>query len=491
MADLLFTNASIVDGTGAPPVTGHVLVRGDRVTAVHTGDEGLAPETSGADHIDADGLVLAPGFIDVHTHDDSAVIVEPEHSCKTLQGVTSVVVGNCGYSAAPVTEAAFGSMTFERMADYLAAVADAAPAVNVAALVGHGAIREHVMGRTTPGEATEAQLGEMLDLLAGAFDDGAVGFSSGLVYEPGRYSPPGELHAFGDVARRFGAIYATHMRNEGAQLLESIDECVGVAEANGIRLQISHLKASGPANWGKAVGALERIDAARDRGVDVMADQYPYTRGSTLLEQIVNAGALDGTSPFGHITPDRVLIAAAPTDPSIEGRTLAELADEQGIGARAMADEIVAREGRRCFVVLDLMSEDDVRAVMAHPAVMIGTDGIPMGGKPHPRLGHSYPRILGRYVRDDGLLELSDAVRKMTSVPAGRFGFTDRGVVREGAFADLVLFDPTSIIDTGTWTEPTVPPAGITGVWVNGERVVDGEAATGARPGRVVRRTGS
>lgn len=489
---ILIHDVSIVDGTGAAAFTGDVLIEGDRITAVrHAGQDGLPQEAAGAERVDGTGLVLSPGFVDVHTHDDAAIIAAPLHECKTLQGVTSIVVGNCGYSPVPSSNEpnAFGSSPYASMADYLADIEAAEPAVNVAALVGHGTIRESVMGRQTQGEASEAQLAEMLDHLTTAFDDGAIGFSSGLAYEPGRYSPASELQAFAAVARNYGAIYTTHMRNEGDHLLESIAECIDVAESQGIPLQISHLKASGPSNWGKAVGALAAIDAARDRGVDVMADQYPYTRGSTMLEQVVRVGALEGPSSLGQITPQQVLISSAPKNPQYEGKTLAQIAAESGIDAKQVADDIVAVDGRSCFVVLDMMSEDDVSTVMAHPAVMVGTDGIPVGGKSHPRLGHTYPRILGRYVREQGLLDLPEAVRGMTSVPAERFGFVDRGVVRAGAFADLVLFDANTVLDTGTWTEPDLVPDGIAGVWVNGERVVDGQTTTGARPGRVVRRS--
>lgn len=480
---ILIEHATIVDGTGAEPVQGWVTIDGDRIVDI---GEGAAPD--GADErIDGTGLVLAPGFVDVHTHDDAAVIAAPDHACKTLQGVTSVVVGNCGISPAPASDHTPGFTVHESMAAYFDAVEEAQPAVNIAALAGHGTIRAKVMGLRNEAAATDDELAAMLDYLREAFAAGAIGFSSGLAYEPGRYSPPAELQAFAEVAGTHGGIYTTHMRNEGDDLLASIDECIDVAEQTGIPLQISHLKAAGRTAWGLATQALERIDAARERGVDVMADQYPYTRGSTLLEQIVNGGALDGPSAFGQVEPEQVLVAAAPRTPEWEGRTLAEIAELEDEAPRTMADRIVEVEGRGCIIVLDMMSEEDVCTVMTHPAVMIGTDGVPAGNKPHPRLGHTYPRILGRYVREQGLLELADAVRRMTSVPAQRFGFVDRGELRPGAFADLVLLDPEAVLDTGTWTEPTVPPAGIIGVWVNGQRVVDGQAVTGARPGRTIR----
>ena len=485
---ILIDNVTIVDGSGDEPYIGWVTVDGDRIVAVGAGAPSSEASADASERIDGSNLVLAPGFVDVHTHDDIAVVRRPDHGCKTLQGVTSVVVGNCGISPAPPAEDnALGPATHQSMGEYLDAVDAAQPSVNVAALVGHGTIRSSVMGLYNDAEATDAQLGEMLDVLRRAFDDGAVGWSTGLAYEPGRYSPESELHAFAQVAAERGAIYTTHMRNESDGLLESIDESIALAEAHDMALQISHLKAAGDQVWGDVVPALERIDAARDRGVDVMADQYPYTRGSTLLEQVVRGGALDGGSSFAKMTPAQILVASAPGHPEWEGKNLEEIGADNDTDPRQMADIIVEAEGRDCIVVLDNMSEDDVRTVLAHPAVMVGSDGIPAGRKPHPRLGHTYPRILGRYVREEGVVGIADMIRRMTAIPAQRFGFVDRGEIRAGAYADLVLFDPATIVDTGTWTEPNLPPAGIVGVWVNGERVADGQSVTGARPGRTIR----
>ncbi len=480
-----FRDVLVLDGLGNPGVRTDVTIEGDRIGSVGQADGDADAEIDGA------GLALAPGFIDVHTHDDTAVISAPDHACKTLQGVTSVVVGNCGYSAAPVNDDDFGFARFPRLADYLRRVEDAAPAVNVGSLVGHGTVRTAVMGLRTDRAPEPDERQRMVEIVAEAMEDGALGLSSGLAYEPGRYAAHDEMVTLAAVVAAAGGIYTTHMRNESQDLVASIDESIAVAEATGIPLQISHLKASGRDHWGTVVTALDRIDAARARGVDVMADQYPYTRGSTLLEQVVSAGALDGPSSFAHLAPADILIAAAPKHPEWEGKTIDAIADEEGTTGREMADRIVAAEGRACLVVLDTMAEADVRTIIAHPAVMTGSDGVPGGSRPHPRLHHTYPRVLGHYSREEGLLELADAVHRMTGLPAERFGFVERGVIREGAFADLVLFDPDTIIDTGTYTDPTTVPEGIHGVWVNGERVVAEGTITGVRPGRVVRRGSS
>ncbi len=482
MASFTFTNVDVFDGTGSPSFAGRVVVDDDRIAAVEIGDGPIV-----GTEIDGGGQALAPGFIDVHTHDDWALLADPDLGFKTLQGVTSVVTGNCGMSPFPQGEDGRGGAQFETLGQYIDALGEAGTGPNVACLVGHGAVRTHVLGLRENRRAVPQELANMAQLIETALSDGAIGMSSGLAYEPGRYSPPDELIALASVVAAADGIYTTHMRSEADGLLDSIDESIDVAEKSGVRLQISHLKAAGRDNWGATAEALRRIDQARLRGVDVMADQYPYRRGSTLLEQIVNSGALDGNSPFGALGPDDVLIAAAPRHPEWEGRTLTEIAATQGIDARAVADQIVEAEGRHCFAVIDIMSEDDVAAVMESRLVMIGSDGIPMGGKPHPRLGHTFPRVLGRYVREQETLTLPDAVHRMTGLPAGRFGFTDRGRIAVGAFADLVLFDPATIVDTGTYAEPTQVPAGISGVWVNGSQVAADGAVTGARPGRLVR----
>ena len=482
---LTFTGVTVLDGSGEEPFVGDVVVRGDRI------ERSGAPDDAGAGTVvDGRGLALAPGFIDVHTHDDVTVMVDPDLSCKTLQGVTSVVVGNCGISAAPASGHTRGFTVHERIDDYFRAVEDSGPAVNVASLVGHGAVRAAVMGLQNDADPSDAELGAMAELVAAAMADGTIGMSTGLAYEPGRYSRHEEIVALAAVVADAGGIYTTHIRDAADGLLDSIDESIAVSDETGVPLQISHLKAAGRTNWGRAIDALDRIDAARDRGVDVMADQYPYTRGSTLLEQIISAGALDGPSAFGHAQPEDVLVAAAPRHPEWEGHTLPEIAAVEGVHPREMADRIVAAEGRDCFVVLASMDENDVRTVMAHQCVMVGSDGISAGARPHPRLHHTYPRILGHYVRQEGVLSLPEAIRRMTSMPAERFGFTDRGTITPGAHADLVLFDPATVIDTGTYADPTTVPEGIHGVWVNGSQVVEDGHVTGTRPGRIVRGRG-
>lgn len=483
--DLVIRGATVFDGTGAEGVVADVAVDGDRITTVGEVSGPGRREVNGA------GRALAPGFIDVHTHDDWALLVAPELEFKIAQGCTTVVTGNCGFGPAPRTDVAFGPSTFDRMGEFLAAIAEAGPAVNVAALAGHGSIRAAVIGTKTPRHADAGERARMAELLAGALDDGAIGMSTGLAYEPGRYAHPDEIAELAAHVAAVGGIYTTHMRNESEALLDSIDEAIAVGRASGVKVQISHLKANGSANWGQARAALDRIEHAQHHGVDVMADQYPYTRGSTMLEQVLTAGAFDGRSAFGSLRGDQVLIAAAPRRPEWEGRTIAELAAEHGVSDKAAAEMVVDALGRSCFVVLDTMSEDDVQLIMRHPSVIIGSDGIAAGDKPHPRLAHTFPRVLGTYARQLGVLGLADAVHRMTGASARRFGLVDRGEVRPGAFADLVLFDPATIVDTGTYAEPLTAPVGIDEVWVNGTSVVrDGTVTSTARgAGHVLRRS--
>jgi N-acyl-D-amino-acid deacylase len=490
--DVLIRGATLYDGTGAPPRVDDVALRGDRIAQVGGLADARAPVA-----LDARGLALAPGFIDVHTHDDFALVVRPEMDFKILGGVTTVVVGNCGMGAAPWPMAAFMARTFHPdatlpewsgYAGYMAQLEREPASTNAAVLVGHGTVRGSVMGNAKRAP-NPSELDAMKAIVREGRDAGAVGLSSGLVYEPGKFASTDELVALAAEMSGTGALYATHMRNEGNGLLESVSEAIEIGRRAGVPVQISHHKAAGADAWGLVNESLRLIERAQAEGMGVHADQYPYTAGSTSLLAIVQNGGFE-TSPsaLGSIAPEHVVIASASKRRDWEGRSIAQLALELELPAREAAQRALELSPG-ITAVMHSMHEDDVRTVMRHPSTMIGSDGIPsLPGKPHPRLWGTFARVLGRYARELGLFPLEEGVHRMTGLPARKFGLRDRGVIRAGAFADLVLFDAARIIDVGTYEDPNHPPAGIHHVFVNGTRVVRDGAHTGARPGRPLRR---
>ncbi len=494
-SELVIRNALVYDGTGARPLAADVSVRGDRIAEI-AAPGGLGAE--GPRVLDAAGLALAPGFIDVHTHDDFAAAVHPDMHFKVLGGVTTCIVGNCGFGAAPWDAASTLARAFhprgelprwDGYAGYLAHLEVHPPSVNVGALVGHGTLRLAAMGNA--GRAPDAgEAGQMKASLREGVEAGCLGLSTGLIYEPGRFAGTDEIVELARELRGTGALYATHMRDEGTGLLDSVREAIAIGERAGIPVQISHHKASGRGAWGLVRESLRLIEAARARGMDVHADQYPYTAASTVLAAVVRNDGLrpSGPSGIGKVAAEEIVVAAAAGHPGWEGRSLADLMREFGLPAQETAERVLAAEPGTT-VVLHTMDEEDVRTVMRHPTTMIGSDGIPtLEGKPHPRLYGTFARVLGRYARDLGLFPLEEAVHRMTGLPARKFGLTERGAVRAGAFADLVLFDPARVLDAGTYEDPHRPPHGIAHVFVNGTQVVREAEHTGARPGRALRR---
>jgi len=488
--DLVIRDALLYDGSGAAPRAGDLALEGGQIAALGS-VSGEARRT-----LDAKGLALAPGFIDVHTHDDFAVLKHPDMAFKVLGGVTTCIIGNCGFGPAPFREAWQMAAGFQSAGEvagweghrgYLARLERDPPSLNVAMLIGHGTVRLASMAEPKNPAPSAAELAKMKALVQEGIDAGAVGMSTGLVYEPGRNAATEEIVALAKLMAGTGALYATHMRDESLGLLDSIDEAVAIGERAGVPVQISHHKASGRKAWGMVGQSLARIDAAQRRGLDVHADQYPYTAGSTILSAVVADGRFGGG--LGTLTADDVVIAAAKGHADWEGKSIAQLAREMRLEPLATAHRILeAVPGTTA--VLHAMNEDDVRTVMRHPSTMIGSDGIPaLDGRPHPRLYGTFARVLGRYARDLGLFSIEEAVYRMTGFPAAKFGFRDRGLLREGFAADLVLFDPKTVIDVGSYEDPKHPPKGIAQVFVNGIPVVEDARHTGARPGRVLRRS--
>ncbi len=474
--DLIIRDATLFDGSGGREIRADVGVTGDRIVAV--GDLG----GSGADReVAAAGLALAPGFIDAHTHDDRAVLCGPACMlCKLSQGVTTVVVGNCGISLAPVRQRQrppppldlLGGeefWEFDSFAAYAARLAASPPPVNVVALVGHMALRLEAMAGDTGRAAKGAEAARMQARLAEALMQGASGFSTGLEYPPNRAATPDEVLAVAEALRGAGGLYATHMRDEEGGILDSIEESLGVGAALGVPLVISHHKCAMPENFGRSRETLARLGraAASQR---VAYDVYPYAASSTVL--LAERVREDIT----------VRISWSKPHPECAGQTLADIAAAWGIDIFAAVARLQPAGG-----IYFKMDETDVQAILAHPLSMVGSDGLPHDTHPHPRLWGTFPRVLGHYARDLGLFSLAEAVHKMTGRPAAVFGLTDRGAVRAGAFADLVLFDPARVRDAADFDHPTRLAEGILETWVNGESAYRaGGDAAGARGGRLV-----
>jgi N-acyl-D-aspartate/D-glutamate deacylase len=528
MDDLLIRGGHVIDGTGTAAREADVAIGSGRIAAIEPRSMRTARRV-----IDARGQVVAPGFIDIHTHSDFTLPLNPRAESKVRQGVTLEVVGNCGFSVAPALPGragtlreylassapwlAFGDCTF---AEYVAAFP--ATSVNVVLQVGHNTLRLMTVGMDNR-PATADELAAMERLTAEALTAGAWGLSSGLFTPPGHFADAAEIHALARVLQRHGAgWYSSHVRDEADRVFDAVREAIAVAEATGVHVEIAHLKLSGLDNWGGAPKLLAEIDAARRRGVAVDCDAYPYDTATNPLRNllprwVVEGGipsmlerlrrpeirarirddvARDGLTNFGRIPSwDVVRVAISPHRPETAGHTLGHIARADGIDdLDAVCDLIVADRGETRILITS-MSEADVREIVRAPWVLVGSDGnclatsgVTSQGKPHPRYYGTHARVLGPCVRDLGLLTLPQAIHKMTGASAAALGLGDRGVLRPGSWADVAVFDPDRIGDRATYDDPHRYAAGVSTVVVNGEVVVDGGDHTGALPGRVLRR---
>ena len=518
MTTTLIRNADVLDGTGAPAIRADILLEGDRLAEL-----GALEGTQADTVIDAAGLVAAPGFIDIHSHSDYTLPINPRAESKIRQGVTSEVIGMCGGSPAPLNEATREqarksrpelSWAWESFSDYLDVLRTQGIAVNVVPMVGHGTIRTLVLGPEDR-RPTADELAEMQGQLAQAMDEGAWGMSTGLIYPPSAYGNTDELIELSRVPAARGGFYFSHIRGEGETLLDAVSEAIRIGEQARLPVQIAHFKAMQPQNWHLLDDALALLDDARARGIDVAADRYPYIASSTslraslpnwvhdggveaLLARIadpqIREQILSGPLPRGRRW-DTVVIAHAPDYPEWAGLSVAEIAEQRQANASETALDMLIEAQGRISVVHFSMDEEGLKKTLRHPAVMIGSDGSalaptgPLGeGKAHPRNYGTFVRVLGVYAREEGTLSLSQAVHKMTGMPAARLGLSDRGVLAVGRKADVVLFDPDTVIDNATFTEPYQYPTGIQYVFVNGEAAITPEGHTGALAGRVLER---
>ncbi|MGM0420253.1 MAG: N-acyl-D-amino-acid deacylase family protein [Bacillota bacterium] len=531
MVDLLIKNVTIIDGTGLSAFKGSLTVAGNLIESIIPGElsKNREERIDFSRVVEGEGLVLAPGLIDAHTHSDLNLLASGRAASKIQQGVTTEVIGNCGSSPAPIREAG-RDMLLEDLVDFELAlswdeypefleVLEANPtAVNIVPLIGHGAIRKAVAGyqdrQLTPGELTEAK-----NILSEAMEAGARGFSSGLIYPPSAYGNVEELIALAKTAADYGGIYTTHLRDEGCDLVSAVQEAIQIGAESGIPVHISHHKVCDPECWGLVNGSLEMMKVARDRGVDVTCDLYPYlatnTNLSSLLPDWAHAGGREALLERirGGESRDKILkylrgvgesrgwesilISELPggNHPDYEGISLAELGEEWGMPVPEALLKLLDEQDLRAGMIGFAMREEDLISVLQSPFSMIGSDGsslavegILASGRPHPRSFGTFPRVLGRYVREKQVLSLEVAVSKMTGQTAARFGLTDRGLIKPGLIADLLLFDPENIIDKATYQNPFQYPAGIEEVWVAGESVIRKGKDSGASPGVLLRR---
>jgi N-acyl-D-amino-acid deacylase len=498
--DLLLRNGRVVDGTGSPWFTADIGIRGDTIVRIAPAIDEPATRV-----IDAGGQVIAPGFIDIHTHARRGILDVPTAPNYVRQGVTTVMEGPDGSSPLPLS-------TFFAQLDRVA------KSVNIGSFIGQGTIRDAVIGRINR-PATAQEIQRMVGLVEQGMKDGAFGLSTGLYYVPGTFTPTDEVIALAGAAGRFGGMHESHQRDDAAKVLDSVAETIAIGEQGHLPTQISHAKVIGSANWGRSADLLRLVDEARARGVDVTIDQYPYTASSTSVEAaLMPAWALEGgrdatlarlrdpavrprvrtdsaamiRDERGGGDPKNVQFASCAFDPSLAGRTLAALTGQRGLDVtidNAAETVLWIVEQGGCQAIFHAMSDQDLERIIRHPATMIASDGeIPIFGRasPHPRSYGTFARVLAVYVRDKKILTLEDAVRRMSSFPAARLGLADRGVLRPGLRADVVIFDPAAVRDMATYEKPHQYAEGFSHVIVNGQVVFEKGEMTASRPGRVL-----
>jgi N-acyl-D-amino-acid deacylase len=472
----LIRNASVLDGTGASARIADVRVVGDRIEAVGR----LTP--SSADRlVDARGLTLAPGFIDTHSHHSRGLFDQPDALAAVSQGITTIVVGQDGSSTLP-------------LAGWFSRLEREPAAVNVASYVGHGTIRREALGADFKRRATAEEVDRMAAMLRAEMASGALGLSTGLEYDPGIYSAPGEVVALARVAASFGGRYISHIRSEDRTFWQAVDEVIAIGRAARLPVQISHVKLAMLSLWGQAGKLVDVLDRARAAGVNVTADIYPYTYWQSGITVLFPNRDFSNRTEAEFVVrevvkPDDLLITRFEANPAYAGKTLAQIAAMRGTdAAQALMDVIKEGEarGETAGVIATSMDERDIARLLRWPFANICTDGELSG--PHPRGFGSFPRVLGRYVREQHVVPLAEAIRKMTSLAAANVGINDRGTIAPGRYADLVLFDPRTVVDHATTAAPHAVSSGIDTVWVNGEVVFAQGATTGKHPGKVLRR---
>ncbi len=475
--DIIIKNARVIDGTGKQSFIGNVAIKNNRIVETQDITKFVARH-----EIDAQNMVVAPGFIDCHTHDDLALLESPKMENKVTQGVTTVITGNCGISLTPfkpdnwempIPMALLGrkdQYCFPTVSDYVRALQTSPPAVNAALLCGHNTIRAEVMKGDIHRAANKNEIFQMQEIVRLAVSSGAIGLSSGLMYPAGFAAPTSEVTALANEAGKLGGLYATHLRDEGEHLISSVEEAAKIGKAANLPVILSHHKVTGRSNWGATAISLKKIDQIAE-GQTIHLDVYPYIASATAL--IVDRLSI----------AEKILIVSSHKFPQKAGQYLGDIAVDWGISEKEAAEALLPAQA-----IYFAMNETDVRRVLSHHRTMIGSDGIPGSEAPHPRLWGTFPRVLGHYSRNVGLLSLESAVHKMTGLTASVFGFKDRGILKRGAVADITIFDPETIIDRATFEDPTQTSVGIKHVIIGGEVVLEDGIQMNTRPGRIVQR---
>lgn len=524
--DLIIRGGYVLDGSGGEAFEADIGISGNYIKEI-----GQILSVRGNSVIEAKDLVVCPGFIDAHEHTDVGLLVNPKAESSIRQGITTLVSGNCGYSPFPVAEEIYEEskenlkelfqldLTWRDINGFFSRLEEKGIALNYSTLVGQGAIRGAAMGFNDRPPSQE-ELEKMKRMVAENIEHGAVGLSTGLEYAPGSYAKADEIIELCSVVARYGGVYATHMRDEGDKLIESLDESIEAARKTSVSVEISHFKIAYPRNWHKIDAALAKIEEAKNNGISIFCDRYPYIAGSTGLSFYFPLWAKQGTTDEflaklkdpalesrlrAHLAEqekklgswDKVVISSVVTEKNktFEGKSVLAGAKETGKSPYDFMKDLLIEEKSRIGMVTFMMKEENLKRILAHPLVGVGTDGsavAPYGllhrGKPHPRHYGTFPRVLGRYIREEKIVPLPEMMRKMTSIPAQKFGFGKRGALKSGYFADIVIFDQDKVIDKATWTDPHQYPEGIEYVLVNGRVVIKEGDHTGDLPGKVLRK---
>ena len=525
--DVVIRNGRIVDGTGSAWFRGSIGIAGGEISEISRKPD---PDFTGDVEINTEESIIAPGFIDTHSHSDLQLFQDPTLAPKIKQGITTEILGQDGFSMAPMyreggaeewktqLSALAGDVAVDwswgSIPDYFSAVRDNGIAPNVGMLVGHGTARFNVLGMDdrTP---SESELEEMQNLVTEALEDGALGFSTGLIYTPATYASTEEVAALAKCLAPYGRPFIAHIRSEGRWIWEALDEFIDIGAEYDIPLHLSHFKLAGTQQHGQTTDAVKQLETARKRGVDIVAEQYPYDSGSTMLSAVlppwvhsqgpnellaqlgeaeirermrrdIEEWRIEGWENFAGLAGwDNVHVTSAPETPEQEGLSIAEIATQEEQSAIDVACDLLIENELSVSMRVKILAENDVREILSHELVAIGTDGL-FGGEPHPRVYGSYPRILGHYVRDENLLTLEEAIRKMTALPARAMGIDGKGVLKPGMDADVVVFDPEVVSSSASYENPRQYPQGISHVFVNGEAVVAESDVTQNKPGEVI-----